>query len=150
MEDDKQEAAETSATMAKASAHSEQSGGEQGSAAPSAMEATADTRSQRSEDDLRSQIRLWTLTVVLQIVIFLSETIVPILTLLLVSAIDFLVGPLLVITTSPLGLQLGGNGISAIVLVQAGAIALLAKRLWRLNSKGSPQVVPSNLGEEND
>jgi hypothetical protein len=78
--------------------------------------------------------------IIYQIVEFLVAAITPLLTIIVLSAIDQLVSPIPVVTISPFGLQLQGNGIPITTFLIAGAVGEMAKRLWRLNSNGWPSA----------
>lgn len=107
---------------------------------------------QEEHRHLRLAVRNQFLVAVLQLLVLLSATIVPSFSLAILVAIDLLVDQIPVITFSPLGISLRGEGVEVTKVVIPVLISLIAKRIYTLNTKGYPrlefpeQKSPSGLG----
>jgi len=80
-----------------------------------------------------------------QALMFATLLFTPIVSLIFLVAIDTFLPTVPVVTFSPIGVQIGGEGIRLTRIVIAAAVVKIGERLWVLNSKEWPEAVP--LGE---
>lgn len=88
-------------------------------------------------------------SIVLQVLVFTSTILLQLLTLVVLVLIEFLAPTIPTVTFSPFAVQIGGEGILVTRIVMAAAVGVAAKKLYRINTNGYPEIEITVEGEEN-